>query len=95
MIISRIPKARKPTPNSYNKRGSIAFKHTDIGIIRRTFARRCLLFKGSNKVKYVFLSLYKRCLPWIPRLLIRNYKELFLLMALLTFADLGMVGLSE
>jgi hypothetical protein len=35
-----------------------AIKHADIGIIERVFARCCLLFHGSKKKKYAFLSLY-------------------------------------
>jgi hypothetical protein len=35
-----------------------AIKHADIGIIERVFARCCLLFHGSKKKRYAFLSLY-------------------------------------
>jgi hypothetical protein len=35
-----------------------AIKRADIGLIKRIFARCCLLFEGSNKRKYAFLSLY-------------------------------------
>jgi hypothetical protein len=35
-----------------------AIKCADIGLIKRIFARCCLLFEGSNKRKYAFLSLY-------------------------------------
>lgn len=42
----------------------LAIKRADIGIIRRAFARCCLLFHGSNKSKYAFLSLY---MTWITQ----------------------------
>jgi hypothetical protein len=35
-----------------------AIKRGDIGLIKRVFPRCCLLFEGSNKKKYAFLSLY-------------------------------------
>ncbi len=35
-----------------------AIKHADVGLIKRALARCCLLFHGSNKSKYAFLSLY-------------------------------------
>jgi hypothetical protein len=35
-----------------------AIKCADIGMIKRVFARCCLLFQGSNKTKYTHLSLY-------------------------------------
>lgn len=35
-----------------------AIKHGDIGVIERSFARCCLIFNGSKKTKYAFLSLY-------------------------------------
>ena len=36
----------------------LAIKFGDIGLIKRTFARCCLLFPGTTKAKYAFLSLY-------------------------------------
>lgn len=36
----------------------LAIKLGDIGLIKRTFARCCLLFPGTTKSKYAFLSLY-------------------------------------
>lgn len=41
-----------------------AIKHADIGIIERTFARCCLLFHGSKKKNYAFLSLY---MTWLTQ----------------------------
>jgi hypothetical protein len=35
-----------------------AIKYADVGLIKRALARCCLLFHGSNKSKYAFLSLY-------------------------------------
>ena len=35
-----------------------AIKHTNVGLIKRALARCCLLFHGSDKSKYAFLSLY-------------------------------------
>ena len=35
-----------------------AIKHADVGLIKRVLARCCLLFHGSNKSKYAYLSLY-------------------------------------
>ncbi|KAJ5562286.1 hypothetical protein N7461_001047 [Penicillium sp. DV-2018c] len=45
------------------KRG---IKYADIGILRRVFAQCCLLFHGSNKSKYAFLSLYMTWLTQTP-----------------------------
>jgi hypothetical protein len=39
-------------------------KHADIGIIERIMARCCLLFHGSKKRKYAFLSLY---MTWLTQ----------------------------
>jgi len=36
----------------------LAIKFGDIGLIKRSFARCCLLFPGTTKAKYAFLSLY-------------------------------------
>ncbi|KAL4861150.1 hypothetical protein BDV12DRAFT_73472 [Aspergillus spectabilis] len=44
----------------------LAIKRADIGLIRRVFARCCLLFHGSNKSKYAFLSLYMTWLTQTP-----------------------------
>jgi hypothetical protein len=41
-----------------------AIKHADVGILRRVFARCCLLFQGSSKTKYTFLSYY---MTWITQ----------------------------
>jgi hypothetical protein len=41
-----------------------AIKYADIGIIRRIFAQSCLLFHGSKKSKYAFLSLY---MTWVTQ----------------------------
>lgn len=41
-----------------------AIKHADIGIIERIFPRCCLLFHGSKKNKYAFLSLY---MTWLTQ----------------------------
>lgn len=41
-----------------------AIKLGDIGIIQRIFARCCLLFTGSNKSRYAFLSLY---MTWLTQ----------------------------
>src|SRR5436305_2072603 len=35
-----------------------AIKHADVDLIKRALARCCLLFHGTNKSKYAFLSLY-------------------------------------
>jgi hypothetical protein len=44
----------------------LAIKRADIGIIRRVFARCCILLHGSNKSKYAFLSLYMTWLTQTP-----------------------------
>jgi hypothetical protein len=36
----------------------LAIKRADVGMIRRVIARCCILFHGSSKSKYAFLSLY-------------------------------------
>lgn len=41
-----------------------AIKHADIGIIECIFARSCLLFHGSKKRKYAYLSLYMTWLTY-------------------------------
>ncbi|KAH7394801.1 hypothetical protein BKA66DRAFT_606463 [Pyrenochaeta sp. MPI-SDFR-AT-0127] len=41
-----------------------AIKHADVGLIKRALARCCLLFHGSDKSKYAFLSLY---MTWLTR----------------------------
>jgi hypothetical protein len=41
-----------------------AIKHADVGLIKRALARCCLLFHGSNKSKYAFLSLY---MSWLTQ----------------------------
>jgi hypothetical protein len=41
-----------------------AIKHADVGLIKRALARCCLLFHGSNKSKYAFLSLY---MTWLTQ----------------------------
>lgn len=41
-----------------------AIKHADIGLIKRALARCCLLFHGSDKSKYAFLSLY---MTWLTQ----------------------------
>jgi hypothetical protein len=41
-----------------------AIKHADIGLIKRVLARCCLLFHGSDKTKYAFLSLY---MTWLTQ----------------------------
>ncbi len=41
-----------------------AIKHADVGLIKRVLARCCLLFHGSNKSKYAFLSLY---MTWLTQ----------------------------
>jgi hypothetical protein len=41
-----------------------AIKHADVGLIKRTMARCCLLFHGSDKSKYAFLSLY---MAWLTQ----------------------------
>lgn len=43
-----------------------AIKYVGIGIIRRIFAQCCLLFHGSKKSKYAFLSLYMTWLTQTP-----------------------------
>ena len=42
----------------------LAIKLGDIGIIQRVFARCCLLFPGSKKSRYAFLSLY---MTWLTQ----------------------------
>ncbi|RJE22629.1 hypothetical protein PHISCL_05052 [Aspergillus sclerotialis] len=44
----------------------LAIKRADIGIIHRIFARCCILFHGSSKTKYTFLSLYMTWLTGTP-----------------------------
>ena len=44
----------------------LAIKRADIGMIRRVIARCCILFHGSNKSKYAFLSLYMAWLTGTP-----------------------------
>jgi hypothetical protein len=41
-----------------------AIKHADVGLIKRAMARCCLLFHGSDKSKYAFLSLY---MTWLTQ----------------------------
>lgn len=41
-----------------------AIKHADVGLIKRVLARCCLLFHGSDKSKYAFLSLY---MTWLTQ----------------------------
>ena len=41
-----------------------AIKHADVGLIKRALARCCLLFHGSDKSKYAFLSLY---MTWLTQ----------------------------
>ena len=41
-----------------------AIKHAHVGLIKRVLARCCLLFHGSNKSKYAFLSLY---MTWLTQ----------------------------
>jgi hypothetical protein len=43
-----------------------AIKYADIGIIRRILIQCCLLFHGSKKSKYAFLSLYMTWLTQTP-----------------------------
>ena len=43
-----------------------SIKYADIGILRRIFAQCCLLFHGSKKSKYAFLSLYMTWLTQTP-----------------------------
>jgi hypothetical protein len=42
----------------------LAIKRADIGMLRRLFARCCILFHGGNKSKYAFLSLY---MTWLTQ----------------------------
>lgn len=44
----------------------LAIKLADIGMIRRVIARCCILFNGSSKSKYAFLSLYMTWLTGTP-----------------------------
>jgi hypothetical protein len=41
-----------------------AIKHADVGLIKRALARCCLLFHGSEKSNYAFLSLY---MTWLTQ----------------------------
>ena len=41
-----------------------AIKHADMGLIKRALAQCCLLFHGSDKSKYTFLSLY---MTWLTQ----------------------------
>jgi hypothetical protein len=41
-----------------------AIKHADVGLIKRALTRCCLLFHGSAKPKYAFLSLY---MTWLTQ----------------------------
>jgi len=41
-----------------------AIKHADVGLIKRALVRCCLLFHGSDKSKYAFLSLY---MTWLTQ----------------------------
>jgi hypothetical protein len=43
-----------------------AIKYADIGIIQQIFAQSCLLFHGSKKSTYAFLSLYMTWLTHTP-----------------------------
>jgi len=42
----------------------LSIKRADIGMLRRILARCCILFHGSNKSKYAFLSLY---MTWLTQ----------------------------